>query len=171
MTQTVPDISPLMPMHQDPLLVKALFMITPTQQIVCLIVSRQLIADQSPTSCRPVATHFQSVGNQSPTSRRFLGIVVVDQSPIDLQPKKCSFDHTVVAFVAAVFSVARQSPTGCSTCVTKTLPNKTNPKIVNTRCTKTRICLCTTRCDCMKRASKQAVAVTVATLIPNGHTT
>ena len=78
-------------------------MITPTQQIVCSIVSRQLIADQSPTSCRPVATHFQSDGNRSPTSRRFLGIVVADQSPIDLQPKNAVFDRTVVALVAAVF--------------------------------------------------------------------
>ena len=65
--------------------------------------TRRPVADQSPTSCRPVATHFQSVGNQSPTSRRFLGTVVADQSPIDLQPKNAVFDRTVVALVAAVF--------------------------------------------------------------------
>ena len=71
---------------------------------------RRPVADQSPTSCRPIATYSQSVGNQSPTSRRpiadwspILGIVVADQSPIDLQPKNAVFDRTVVALVAAVF--------------------------------------------------------------------
>ena len=49
MTQTVPDISPLMPMHQDPLLVYVLFetydfenwvhhMIMPNNKTVCLTV-------------------------------------------------------------------------------------------------------------------------------------
>ena len=89
-------------------------MITPTQQIVCSIVSRQLIADLSPTSRQRVADQSQPISNQlainrlpvadqSPTGRRFLGIVVADQSPIDLQPKKCGFDRTVVALVAAIF--------------------------------------------------------------------
>ena len=36
-------------------------MIALTQQIVCSIVSRQLIADLSPTSRQPIATYFQSV--------------------------------------------------------------------------------------------------------------
>ena len=94
-------------------------MITPpTQQIVCSIISRQLIADLSPTSRQPVAdllpTCHRPVANQlainrplvadrSPTGRRFLGIVVADQSPIDLQPKNAVFDRTVVALVAVVF--------------------------------------------------------------------
>ena len=89
-------------------------MITPTQQIVCSIVSRHLIADLSPTSHQRVADQSQPISNQlainrppvadrSPTGRRFLGIVVANQSPIDLQPKKCNFDRTVVALVAAVF--------------------------------------------------------------------
>ena len=43
------------------------------------------------------------VADRSPTGRRFLGIVVADQSPIDLQPKNAVFDRTVVALVAAVF--------------------------------------------------------------------
>ena len=89
-------------------------MITPPQQIVCLIVSRQLIADLLPTSCQPVADQSQPISNKlafnrppvahlSPTGRRFLGIVVADQSPIDLQPKNAVFDRTVIALVAAVF--------------------------------------------------------------------
>ena len=89
-------------------------MITPTQQIVCSIVSRQLIADLSPTSRQPVADQSQPISNQlainrppvadqSPTGRRFLEIVVADQSPIDLQRKNAIFDRTVVALVAAVF--------------------------------------------------------------------
>ena len=93
-------------------------MITHTQQIVCSIISRQLIADLSPTSRQPVADHSQPISNQlainrppvadrSPTGRRFLGIVVADQSPIDLQPKNAFFDRTVVALVAAVFLVDR----------------------------------------------------------------
>ena len=71
------------------------FMITPKQQIVCSIVSRQLIADLSPTSRQRVADQSQPIFNQlainrppvadrSPTGRRFLGIVVADQLPIDL---------------------------------------------------------------------------------------
>ena len=90
------------------------FMITPTQQIVCLIVSRQLIADLSPTSRQPVADQSQPISNQLvinrppvadrlPAGRRFSGMVVADQSPIDLQPKNAVFDRTVVALVAAVF--------------------------------------------------------------------
>ena len=86
--------------------IKALFMITTTQKIVWSIVGRQPIADLSPTSrktsCVPIANHLQTVGNQSPISRRFLGVVVADQSPIDLQPKKSTFDRTVVALAAAV---------------------------------------------------------------------
>ena len=89
-------------------------MITPTQQIVCSIVSRQLIADLSPTSRQRVADQSQPISNQlainrppvadrSPTGRRFLGIVVADQSPIDLQLKNAVFNHTLVALVAAVF--------------------------------------------------------------------
>ena len=89
-------------------------MITPTQQIVWSIVCRQPIADLSPTSRQPVADQSQPSFNQlainrppvadrSLTGRRFLGIVVANQSPIDLQPKKWSFDRTVVALVAAVF--------------------------------------------------------------------
>ena len=89
-------------------------MITPTQQIVCSIVSRQLIADLSPTSRQPVDDQSQPISNQlainrppvadrSPNGRRFLGIVVADQSPIDLQPKNAVFDRTVVALIAAVF--------------------------------------------------------------------
>ena len=89
-------------------------MITPTQQIVCSIVSRQLIADLSPTSHQRVADQSPPISNQlainrppdadrSPTDRRFLGIVVAHQSPIDLQPKNAVFDRTVVALVAAVF--------------------------------------------------------------------
>ena len=57
-------------------LIKALFMITPTQQIVCSIVSRQLIAELSPTSRQPVADLFpiswQSIAHQSPTDRRLV---------------------------------------------------------------------------------------------------
>ena len=96
-------------------IIKALFMIAPTQQIVCSIVSRQLIADLSSTSRQPVADQSQPISNQlainrppvadrSSTGRRLLGIVVADQSPINLQPKKCSFDLAPVALVAAVFS-------------------------------------------------------------------
>ena len=83
-------------------IIKALFMITPTMQIVWSIVSRQPIADLSPTSRQPVADQSQPISNQllinrppvadrSPTGRRCLGIVVADQSPIDLQPKKMQF--------------------------------------------------------------------------------
>ena len=89
-------------------------MITPIEQIVWSIVSRQPIADLSPTSRQPVADQSQPISNQlainrppvadrSPTGCRFLGIAVADQSPIDLQPKQCNFDRTVVALVAAVF--------------------------------------------------------------------
>ena len=89
-------------------------MITPTQQIVWSIVGRQPIDDLSPTSRQQVADQSQPIFNQfvinrppvadrSPTGRRFLGIVVAEQSPIDLQPKKCSFDRTVVVLAAAVF--------------------------------------------------------------------
>ena len=99
-------------------------MITPTQQIVCSIVSRQLVADQSPTSCRPVATHFQSVGNQSPTSRRPVADFwdscrrpVADWSATE----KCSFWSHSGCIGCSCFLVARQSPTGCSTCVTGAL--------------------------------------------------
>ena len=95
--------------------IKALFMITPIQQIIWSIVSRQPIADLSPTSRQPVADQSQPISNQlainrqpvadrPSTGRRLLGIIVADQSPIDLQPKKCIFDRTVVALVAAVFS-------------------------------------------------------------------
>ena len=90
-------------------------MIKPTQQIVWSIVRRQLIVDLSSTSHQPVADQSQPISNQlainrppvanrSSTGRRLLGIVVADQSPIVLQPKKCSFDRTLVALVAAVFS-------------------------------------------------------------------
>ena len=90
-------------------------MIAPTQQIVWSIVSRLPITDLSPTSRQPVADQSQPISNQlainrppvanrSSTGRRLLGIVVADQSPIDLQPKKCSFDRTVVALVAVVFN-------------------------------------------------------------------
>ena len=82
-------------------------MITPTQQIVWSIVSRQPIADLSPTSHQPVANQLvinrPPVADRSPTGRRCLGIVDADQSPIDLQPKNAVFDRTVVALVAAVF--------------------------------------------------------------------
>ena len=58
-------------------------MITPTQQIVCSIVSRQLVADLSPASRQRVADQSQPISNQlainrplvadrSPTGRRFL---------------------------------------------------------------------------------------------------
>ena len=94
-------------------LIKALFMITPTQQIVCSIVSRQLIADLSPTSRQPVADLFpvscQSIAHQSPTDRRFLGIVFTDQSPIDLQSKNTVFNRTVLKLVAAVFFFSRKA--------------------------------------------------------------
>ena len=77
--------------------------------------SRQPIADLSPTSRQPVADQSQPISNQlainrppvadrSPTGRQILGIVVADQSPIDLQPKNCSFDRTVLALFATVFS-------------------------------------------------------------------
>ena len=108
--------------------IKALFMITSTQQIVWSIVSRQPIADQSPTSCRPIATHFQSVGNQSPTSRR----PVLDWSPTFRdscrQPvADWSATEKNAVLIARwlhwlrLYLVARQSPTGCSTCVTGAL--------------------------------------------------
>ena len=85
-------------------------MITPIQQIVWWIVSRQPIPDLSSTSRQPVADQSQPIFNQlainrppvterSPTGRRCLGIVVADQSPIDLQPKNAVFDRTVVAAV------------------------------------------------------------------------
>ena len=89
-------------------------MITTKKQIVWSIVSRQPIADLSPTSRQPVTEQSQPISNQlainrppvadrSPTSRRCLGIVVADQSPIDMQPKNAVFDRTVVALVAAFF--------------------------------------------------------------------
>ena len=105
--------------------IKALFMITPTQQIVCSIVSRQLITDQSPTSCRPIATYFQSVGNQLPTSCR----PIADWSPIfrdscrrpvadwSATEKRSFWSHSG-CIGCSCFLVARQSPTGCSACVT-----------------------------------------------------
>ena len=106
-------------------------MITHTQQIVCSIVSRQLIADQSPTSCRPIATYFQSVGNQSPTSRR----PTSDWSPIfrdscrrpvadwSATEKRSFWSHSG-CIGCSCFLVARQSPTGCSACVTGALLNR-----------------------------------------------
>ena len=79
---------------------------------------------QSPTSCRPIATHLQSVGNQSPTSRR----PVADWSPIFRDScrrpvadwsatEKCSFWSHSGCIGCSCFIVARQSPTGCNTCV------------------------------------------------------
>ena len=61
-----------------------IIMITPTQQIVWSMVSRQPIADLSPTSRQPVADQLQPISNQlainlppvadrSSTGRRFLG--------------------------------------------------------------------------------------------------
>ena len=107
-------------------------MITPTQQIVCSIVSRHLIADLSPTSHQRVADQSQPISNQlainrppvadrSPTGRRFLGIVVANQSPIDLQPKKMQFWSHSGCIGCSRFSVARQSATSCSACVTGAL--------------------------------------------------
>ena len=89
---------------------------------------RRPVADQSPTSCRPVATHFQSVGNQSPTNRR----PVADWSPSFRDScrrpvadwsatEKCSFWSHSGCIDCSCFLVARQSPTGCSTCVTGAL--------------------------------------------------
>ena len=83
------------------------------------------VADQSQTSCRPIATYFQSVGNQSPTSRR----PIADWSPIfrdsSRRPvadwsatEKRSFWSHSGCIGCSCFLVARQSPTGCSTCVT-----------------------------------------------------
>ena len=65
---------------------------------------RQPVADQSQPISNQLAINRPPVADQSSTGRRLLGIVVADQSPIDLQPKNCSFDCTVVALVAAVFS-------------------------------------------------------------------
>ena len=84
-------------------------MITPTQQIVCSIVAKSSltfrlpIVNQLPTNRNLFPISWQSIAHQSWTDRRFLGIVVADQSPIDLQPKNTVFDRTVVALVAAVF--------------------------------------------------------------------
>ena len=85
---------------------------------------RRPVADQSPTSCRPVATHFQSVGNQSPTSRR----PVADRSPIFFivvadwsSTEKMQFWSHSGCIGCCCFLVARQSPTGCSACVTGAL--------------------------------------------------
>ena len=99
----------------------------------CLIDSqspthRRHVADQSPTSCRPIATHFQSVGNQSPTSRR----PVADWSQIFgdscrrpvadwSATEKMQFWSHSDCIGCSCFLVARQSLTGCSTCVTGAL--------------------------------------------------
>ena len=83
-------------------------MITHTQQIVWSIVSRQPIADLSQTSRQPVADQSQRISNQLVINRP----PVADRSPIFR--KSCrqpvadwsaiSFDRTVVALVADVFS-------------------------------------------------------------------
>ena len=110
-------------------------MITPTQQIVCSIVSRQLIADLSPTSRQPVDDQSQPISNQlainrspvvdrSPTGRRFLGIVVADQSPICNRKTQFLIAHCIGG---SWFLVARQSPTGCSACVTGALYELIDP--------------------------------------------
>ena len=78
-------------------------MITPTQQI-CLFAnssptSRQPVADQSQPISNQLAINRPPVADRSPTGRQFLGIVVADQSPIDLQPKNAVFDRALVAGV------------------------------------------------------------------------
>ena len=89
---------------------------------------RRPVADQSPTSCRPFTTYFQSVGNQSPTSRR----PIADWSSIFRDScrrpvadwsatGKRSFWSHIGCIGCSCFLVARQSPTGCSTCVTGAL--------------------------------------------------
>ena len=99
-------------------------MITPTQQIVCSIVSRQLIADLSPTSRQPVADQSQPISNQlaincppvadwSPIFRDSCRRSVADWSATE----KYSFWSHSGCIGCSWFLVARQSPTGCSTCV------------------------------------------------------
>ena len=113
--------------------IKALFMITPTQQIVCSIVSRQLIADQSPTSCRPIATYFQSVGNQLPISHRPIAdwsLIFRDscRRPVadwSATGKRSFWSHSG-CIGCSCFIVTRQSPTGCSACMTGVLYKNVN---------------------------------------------
>ena len=68
-----------------------------------MITPNCFIDSQLPTNRNPFPISRQSIAHQSPTGRWILGIVVADKSLIDLQPKKCSFDRTVVALFAAVF--------------------------------------------------------------------
>ena len=86
-------------------------MITPTQQIVWSIVSRQPIADLSPTSRQPVADQSQPISNQLAINRPS----VADRSPIFKDSchrpvadwsatEKMVAVVAVVALVAAVFS-------------------------------------------------------------------
>ena len=89
---------------------------------------RRPVADQSPTSCRPVATHFQSVGNQSPTSRRPVAdwsLIFRDRCRRPVADwsatEKMQFWSHSGCIGCSCFLVARQSPTGCSACVTGAL--------------------------------------------------
>ena len=104
---------------------KALFMITPTQQNVCSIVSCQLIAELSPTSRQRVADQLQPISNQLAINRT----PVADRSPIFRDScrwpvadwyatEKMQFWSHSGCIGCSCFSVARQSPTGCSRCVT-----------------------------------------------------
>ena len=97
-------------------------MITPpTQQIVCSIISRQLIADLSPTSRQPVADQLAInrplVADRSPIFRDSCRRPVADWSATE---KRSFWSHSG-CIGCSCFSVARQSPTGCSTCVTGAL--------------------------------------------------
>ena len=103
-------------------------MITPTQQIAWSIVSRQPIADLSPTSRQPVADQSQPISNQlainrspvadwSPMLRDSCRRPVADWSATE----KYNFWSHSGCIGCSCFLVARQSPTGCSTCVTGAL--------------------------------------------------
>ena len=107
-------------------------MITPTQQIVCSIVSRQLIADLSPTSRQRVADQSQPISNQLAINRP----PVADRSPIFRDScrrpvadwsatEKMRFWSHSGCIGCSCFLVARQSPTGCSACVTGALFRQT----------------------------------------------
>ena len=52
---------------------------------------RRPVANQLPTNPNPFPISWQSIADLSPTGRRFLGIVVADQSRIALQPKNADF--------------------------------------------------------------------------------
>ena len=95
-------------------------MITPTQQIVWSIVSRQPIADLSLTSRQPVANQSQPIYNQLAINQLVADFRDSCRRPVPdwSATEKMQFWSYSGCIGCSCFLVARQSPTGCSTCVT-----------------------------------------------------